>query len=221
METRPRVDFILLEDQQAAGEELLESVSGVPELHCKQWLKSIKEFHAQSETRADLFIVDIDFPDGSGLNLIRPLTAKNPSAKIIVYTAYEEENLLLKAIEQGADGFLVKGRDSSRLPEELRSLVSGGFPLTAALARKILLDYSQKAEPQEKVEEAILTVRETEILQFIALGLPVKEVAEELELSYHTVRRHVESIYRKLQAKNRVQAIRIARRQGILEDNED
>lgn len=212
----------MIEDHVETFEIVKSMLEYVPEIRCAGWHRSIREFTNREVRQADIFLVDIELPDGKGLHLIGGIKNEFPRSKVMIFTAFEDEDLLLDAIAFGADGFLVKGQDTERLAGEIMNVAFGGFSLTGSLARRILQRQSGRiCNSTAKGKVIPLTPREVEILQFIALGLSTKEVADELDVSHHTVRRHVEHIYQKLQVTNRTQAIRIARRRGILDTDED
>ena len=172
-------------------------------------------YHSLSKTlqaakEADVAIVDIKLPDGSGADLIPVLREKFPQMKILVYTATEDNSMLLSTIAQGASGYLLKGMPIEDLFDNIKVVASGGFTLSKAMAVEILGLHKKSPEAD------ILSGRETDVLRHLALGFTSGEIADALQLSAATVRKHLENIYRKLQVKSRSGAILFAIKSGII-----
>jgi DNA-binding NarL/FixJ family response regulator len=159
---------------------------------------------------ADVAIVDIKLPDGSGIDLIAVLRKRLPHIKILMYTAIEEGPTLLKAMGLGASGYLLKGTPASQIPDHVRVAAQGGVTFSPKIA-EVLLGLSRK-----RPEAEILTERETDVLRQLALGFTSGEIAGKLEVSAATVRKHLENIYRKLDVKSRSGAILFGIESGIL-----
>lgn len=213
----------IVEDHPETAQNLISIVGNTEILEFHKWYKTGEEImEAIATDPAEVYIVDIGLPNISGIDLILRIRQHRAGAKIIMHTVFEEEDLLLAAIENGADGYLLKDKDTSRIIDEIKSVMQGGFSLTPAVAKKILQKYSKTLKPDApKGQEQVLTEREVEILSFVALGLRQKDIADELDISYHTVRRHIESIYQKLKVSNKIQALRAAERLNILQRETD
>ncbi len=162
---------------------------------------------------ADLLILDMGLPDGSGSDLIAPVLSCRPKIKIAAYTVFEDEKLLIKCIRNGAKGYILKDTEKDLFLSELRVIALGGASLTMRMADRILKDISNAPE----ILTSPLTEREKEILNYMSLGYTSKSTADELNISGHTVRRHIENIYRKLEVSNKAEALRAARLFGLLE----
>lgn len=157
-----------------------------------------------------LAIVDLNLPDGSGIEVIAAVARLAPQAPVLVITAVEQPDIALAAIRAGASGYLVKAALDADLVRTVEQVLAGGSPITPAIARSLLQEFRQQPEraPAQALPDAALdriTARETEVLRLLARGYSNKEIARQLELSAGTVDTHVRNIYRKLSVNSRAQ----------------
>jgi len=144
---------------------------------------------------------------------------KFPEIEILVFTIFEEEEKVVKAIQAGANGYILKGASADRIIYAINSLYKGGSFIQPSLAR-ILLKYfklpsNQNLFPEE--DKIDLTKRELEVLQLTSKGFSNKEIAGILGISKSTIRTHLEHIYQKMDVTNRVEAITDAYKRGMIE----
>ncbi|MEQ9364597.1 MAG: response regulator transcription factor [Leptospirales bacterium] len=158
-----------------------------------------------------LVIHDIRLPGIDGIESIQKLRLAVPDLKIVMWTVFEDEAAIVAAIEAGATGYLLKETDPELLLAELKVMDLGGSPLTPRVADLILRRHRPREVPD------LLTERELEVLTYIAVGMKYVDVARELNVSLHTVRRHIENIYRKLNVHSRGAAVAKGRRFGLLQ----
>ena len=161
----------------------------------------------------DLIVIDLNLPDGTGIDVLRRIKAQKSQALCVVATAYDDDANLLNALNAGADGYLLKDQPCEQLMRDLQGIVSGSPPLSPPIARRIM-----KLAKQVPVTLLVipLSTREEEVLTHIAKGLSRTEVAEMLNLSTHTVASHVRSIYTKLNISSRAEAAVEAIRRGLI-----
>lgn len=170
---------------------------------------------------ADVLLVDLGLPDGSGIDVIRSAYAKWPTCAVMVCTTFGDEAHVMKSIEAGASGYLLKDGEPSDMVAEIRSLHAGGSPISPLIARQILTRF--RAAPSMPVatsperEHAMLSAREKEVLELITKGFTADEIAKLTQVSQHTVQTYVRRIYSKLKVTSKAEAIYEARSQGILE----
>jgi len=164
----------------------------------------------------DLLVTDLKLPDGHGTQAIRLLRSLNPDADAMVISVLADDETVVRAIEAGAAGYLLKDADSFELVEAVEELRAGRSPISSSIARVIVRRLNEPPPlPQPPLGKA-LTPREIEILWGIAKGLTYAELGEQLGISKQTVPVHVKSIYRKLEANNRSEAVFEASRRGLL-----
>ena len=167
-------------------------------------------------------LVDLGLPDGSGIELVGWLRARNDTLPILVISAWSTEEMILGALRAGASGYLLKERDDLEISMSLRSVVAGGAVIDPFIARRILALVNELGAAREtpsntaELHEA-LTRREMEILKCVADGMSNREIADGLSIAKATVETHVQKIYRKLAVKSRTQALLAARQHGLLQ----
>ncbi|AWB44427.1 DNA-binding response regulator [Paenibacillus sp. CAA11] len=164
----------------------------------------------------DLLLMDIGMPDMDGLEATRIIKLRFPYVKIVLITVSDDVAYLFEALKAGAQGFLLKNLSPSTWVEYLRAIINDEAPLPRELALQILQEFPG-APKAEYEEEHPLTVREREILQWVASGLTNREIAMQLEISDQTVKNHLKNILQKLQLENRVQLTRYALKRGWVE----
>ena len=185
--------------------------------------KNLKEAFLHIEQQhISLALVDLGLPDGNGIELIEKLRAQDSSALILVISAWSTQESLFSAIKAGATGYVLKERDDAEVLLSIRSILRGGAPIDPFIAQEILKQISasvitrSKGDKSLDSEVALLTNRETEILDLVAQGMSNKEIAEQLFVSKYTVESHIKHIYRKLSVTKRTKAVSTARSLGIL-----
>ena len=158
------------------------------------------------EAHADVTLVDLRLPDMTGFDLIKKIKVKSPNARIIVLSSHEGDVDIQRAMEAGAQGYVVKGIVRQELLEIIRSVHAGKRRLPAAVAQTLA----------EHVADEAISPRELEVLSLMAAGRRNKEIAGELSIAEDTVKMHVRNILSKLQVSDRTEAVTIALRRGII-----
>lgn len=171
---------------------------------------------ALRECAPQVLVVDLGLPDGSGLDLIEEVRVAAPTTAIMVLTVFGDEHKLIRAIERGARGYLLKDEPAIGLVEAIEQLRAGGAPISPAIARYLVARMSQAAPAAAPAPESVLTPREIEVLRLSAKGYNHAEVARLLDLSAHTVASYTRRIYEKLEVNSRSEAVFEASRLGLL-----
>jgi DNA-binding NarL/FixJ family response regulator len=178
----------------------------------------------------DLALIDLGLPDGNGLEIVKLLNSRSPNTVCIVSTLFDDDAHLFPALRAGARGYVLKDETLERLIELLQGIEAGQPPLSASIARRVLMHFANPSganhavahsrtanSQQETPHEALrLTERESDTLKLIAKGLNVPRIAELLGLSKHTVAGYVRDVYRKLSINSRAEATLIAAQRGML-----
>jgi len=167
----------------------------------------------------DLILMDINMPRCNGLEATRLIKEEMPHVRIVMLTVSEDDQDLFEAIKSGAEGYLLKTLKARELFEMIRGVLREEAPISRAMARKILEEFSAQARRQEKPDfpHEDLTRREKEVLQLVSEGASDKEIAARLCISPRTAKNHLHNILDKLQLQNRVQAAAYAVKQGIFQ----
>lgn len=171
-----------------------------------------------------LALVDINLPDGNGLDLITEIRHSSPNAYIITTTIFDDDEHILTALRNGANGYLLKDLSETIFIQKLRGILTGDPPLSPSIARRILHCFAQSniQNSHQKEESAYrsdcyaLSQREREVLTLVAKGLSRKEIAELLTISSNTVARYVRDVYQKLNISSQAEAAVEACRMGLV-----
>jgi DNA-binding NarL/FixJ family response regulator len=183
-------------------------------------LERVDEWRRRGESPPwDLVLMDLELPGTDGIACTGALKERLPAISVVVVTVVEDANAVLQAICAGADGYLTKRTPPAQILAELRSIMAGGSPLSAGVARTVLtLLRTQTIGPQrgQEASKLDLTEREQAVLRGLVQGLPYKRVADELGISLDTVRSHVRHVYGKLQVHSVAAAVARAVRDGLV-----
>lgn len=173
----------------------------------------------QGGPRLWLVVIDINLPDGSGIELVHEIATEWPETLAVVATMYDDDMHLMEAIGAGAKGYLLKGDEAEVLVGYLRRLTAGEPAMSPSIAHRILAHFREMAEQKIPApplrHHQSLSPRETDVLSLLGKGFTVAEAAQRLELSPQTVATYVRTIYSKLSISNRSQATLEARRRGL------
>ena len=163
----------------------------------------------------DVVLMDMQLPDGSGVQATAAVLAASPGTRVLVLSASDERDDVLVAVKAGASGYLVKSASKSELVEAVRATGSGQAVFTPGLAGLVLGEYRRMSREPASPAKPTLTERETEVLRHVAKGLSAKQIAGRLGVSHRTVENHVQASLRKLQLGNRVELARYAIENGL------
>jgi DNA-binding NarL/FixJ family response regulator len=215
--------ILLVEDDRSTREHLLAALSAQEDFRVCNACATLEEARRHLDDDVDVLLSDLGLPDGSGIDLIREVTAKKPAVLVMVLTVFGDERTVLAAIEAGATGYLLKTASPVDISVAVHELVGGGSPISPAIARHLLRRYQSAPAPVAMVTalpgaagKNPLTAREIDILRAVAKGFSAAEVGRLLSLSTHTVTTHVRNIYRKLEVSSRSSAIYEAVNSGWL-----
>ncbi|MDD6217412.1 MAG: response regulator transcription factor [Roseburia sp.] len=164
--------------------------------------------------KPDVLLLDINMPRMNGLEVLAKLKEKKIKTKVLVLTVHNEIDYLLKAVEIGINGYLLKDSESSELKKAIVSVVDGENYIQPSLIPSLNAKMIQRDNDKNKIED--LTRRELEVLKLLATGNYNKEIAEELGISERTVKNHVSNIFKKIEVTDRTQAAVFAIRNNLI-----
>jgi DNA-binding NarL/FixJ family response regulator len=163
----------------------------------------------------DVVLMDVSMPEMDGVEACRQVRLAVPGTKVVMLTMHADQDVLANAIRAGACGYLVKDCSTEEIADAVRMASNGDTALSPQLAAS-MLDEVRKLDMAPTREDRVVTKREEEVLQLIADGCSTSEVAEKMYISQKTVKNHLASIYQKLDARDRTQAVLRAVRMGIV-----
>ncbi|MDO9236568.1 MAG: response regulator transcription factor [Aquabacterium sp.] len=219
---------VLVEDNQANRVFLEACVKAHPQLQLAASFGMLAPARAWFDQHdADLLLVDLGLPDGSGLDLMREVHQRWPACDMLVVSMFGDEHNVLASIEAGAVGYVHKDDEATDIAETLLAVKRGASPISPMIARHLLRRIqpvvSPEAQPMAAVAEAeaisnaiSLSRREQEVLEFIAKGYSYAEIARQQGITVHTVQTHIKNLYGKLAVHSRSEAVYEANRLGLL-----
>lgn len=164
--------------------------------------------------KPDLLLLDINMPGKNGLEIIEEIKKLNFNVKIILLTVHNEVDYLLKAVEIGADGYVLKDSGSAELVNAIEIVMSGESYIQPDMIPMLNSKMIAKNSDKEKMKN--LTKRELEVLVLVSEGMFNKEIADKLSISERTVKNHISSIFKKIDVADRTQAAVFAIRNNLI-----
>jgi len=167
-----------------------------------------------------LAILDINLPDGSGIDLLKAITLESPETYAVICTIYDDDRHIFAALRAGARGYLLKDQPRRKQLQQLKEVIHGQPPLSPGVARRILAYFAADKVPTPAGAEnhgARLSARENEVLRLIAKGYSRPEVAGMLDISLNTVSGYTKAIYQKLDITSRAEAVAQAMKLGLID----
>ncbi|MEY4976140.1 MAG: hypothetical protein RIQ97_1335 [Pseudomonadota bacterium] len=234
----------LVEDDPSFARLLLDLIESTPTLSLVGHSASLADAMSRLPMAGvDLYLMDIGLPDGSGVDVMAHVHRLQPQARIMALTSLGDEKHILSSLEAGASGYVLKSEAPRDLLQHIMTLMNVGGVLSGQASKVLIGELTQRrstpvrsllsraaaeltlrreapvsAAPMSGDEESrpLLTPKEQVVLAGIQHGLQAKSIAHELGISIFTVNQHLRSIYRKLHVRNKMEAILVARNQGVL-----
>lgn len=153
----------------------------------------------------DICLMDIELPGMNGIEAIPKIKALSPNTQVVVVTVYENDDLVFKALCEGASGYLTKNMPSQKLIDSLKELENGGAPMSTNIARLVVSSF-------HKNRQSPLTARELEVLELLSSGKSYSTIADQLFVDKETVKSHIKNIYLKLEVHSKAEAIEKAKK---------
>lgn len=202
MQSTDKANLLIIEDHSIVALGLKTLLTGNAALGTIDNATTVKQAIEETvKQHYDLYIIDVELPDMSGIELVNSLKTLSPDSAFIFHTVHDELWTLRQMMNSGADGIVMKSDDTAELLNAISQVLAGGSYFSS--------NYRQACEQMEKYQE--LSRREVEVLQLIAEGLMTRDIAQRLFVSDNTVEFHRKRIMRKLCATNMAQLVK----QGI------
>lgn len=171
--------------------------------------------HKLETFNPDVLLLDINMPNMNGLEVLENMKTQKMNIKVLVLTVHNEVEYLMKAIDIGVNGYILKDSESVELKKAIFAVNSGETYIQPSLIPSLNSKMVEKNRDDEKIR--CLTNRELEVLKLLSFGMFNKEIAEKLSISERTVKNHVSNIFKKLDATDRTQAAVFAIRNNLIE----
>jgi two-component system response regulator NreC len=168
------------------------------------------------KSQPDVLVLDLSMPDLDGISVLKRISPQFPNLKILMLTLHEDEALLHAALKAGASGYILKRAAETELISAIQTVLRGDMYVDPSMVRKLLNNASLAATNQSQSNEA-LTPRETEVLKLIVQGYTNRQIGEELNISVRTAESHRANLSEKLGLHSRVELVRYARKNGLIE----
>ena len=168
-----------------------------------------------AELQPDVILMDLRMPGMGGLAAIEQILAQSPEMAIVILTTYNEDDLMMRGLQLGARGFLLKDTGRETLFHTIRAAARGETLLQPEILARVLAHTGKTAAP-DPIGQAVLTERELEVITAVARGDRNKEIALQLGVTERTIKAHLTNIYNKLGVDSRVTAVSVGIQQGIL-----
>ena len=208
-----KIRILVIDDHPVVRDGLVAILSTQPDFEIIGEAGSGQEaIDKAAALQPDILLLDLQLPDLDGVQVLQNLRQRYPQIQAIVFTAFDTDERILGALQAGAQGYLLKGAPREELFQAVRVVSQGGSLLQPVVASRLLRHVRQESAPPP----SSLTGREQEVLAQLALGRSNKEIAAALYITERTVKFHVSSILKKLDASNRTEAVTLAAQLGYI-----
>jgi DNA-binding NarL/FixJ family response regulator len=200
------INVALVEDQKDLCQSWMQIIESFNEFKCVCTCASAEQaVSVIPDAQPDVILMDIRLPRMSGIECTSRLKELLPQTPIVILTVLDDDELIFRALEAGADGYLLKRSKPADLRAALLDVLAGGAPMSSAIAWRVVRSF--RRPPANPQNQAHLSTREIEVLGLLSRGLSNKEIADQMRLSIETVRSYLKTIYDKLHVHCRTEAV--------------
>ncbi len=211
------INVAIIEDSIDAREGFRYLLNLDPEIRVLQAFESAEPLLMKPELLGmlDIILMDIELPGMDGITATGRIKKSNPGIDILILTIFEEQDKILRAIQAGATGYILKNSDPTELVSQIKSISQGGSPISPHVARTLVEQLQKERDQQKSPEDYHLTAREIEICREIIDGYTYREIADHLSISGTTAKRHILNVYAKLEVSSKVEFMRKIVTEGL------
>jgi DNA-binding NarL/FixJ family response regulator len=200
------IKVAIVEDDARVRASLAQLIDEAPGFSCVCQCNTAEDALERIPAAApDVVLMDIHLPNLSGIECAPRLRRALPALRILMLTVYEDNEVIFKALQAGASGYLLKRTPPAELLQAIAEVMRGGAPMTSEVARRVVESFRLPAHPD--VADVELSRREQEILELLTQGYVNKEIGERLSIGIETVQTHLKHIYEKLHVRSRTEAV--------------
>lgn len=217
----PSITFLLTGFGRLFRECISQAFSDDESLQLRDGVDGVDIGEQIAELHPEVVVINVEGREDEGVALIARLAREHPEVKLLVFGMEETHESILRFIEAGAQGYIARTASMVEFRDALALAVKGEMAASPAVIYAMfarLTELAQLRRRTETLESLRLSTRELDILRLMARGLSNKQIASRLSLSYHTIKNHVQNIFRKLDVARRIEAVEHARRQGWLDE---
>ena len=213
MATNQRIRVVIVDDHQMFAQGLEVILGADPSIEVVATAGSVEEGTAAVRLHSpDVVLMDYELPDGDGAQATLRIKEEKPETQVVMVTSFDDEGVLVRAIEAGCSGFITKHKAIQEVASAVRAASAGEALISPSMLARLL----PRLRHNPRGLGTDLTPREMETLQLLAQGMSNQQMAEKLVLSLHTVRNHVQNVITKMGAHSKLEAVATAVREGII-----
>jgi DNA-binding NarL/FixJ family response regulator len=201
-----KLNIALVEDDHEIRDVYSFLINKTDNMNCEGFEDAESFMAAFKKAPFDIVIMDVNLPGITGIECTQQIKKQRAETQVMMFTVYENNENIFKALEAGASGYLVKHSSPASIIDSINLLAEGGAPMSGPIARKVL-DFFNKTNKKTENNEFGLSDREAEILNLLAQGFRYQDIADQLFISFGTVRTHIYNIYSKMHVNNRTSAV--------------
>lgn len=213
-----KIRVALAEDNRMILKSLVEKLESYPDVMVKYTAQNGQALlnMLAKDHLVDIVLMDLQMPTLNGVETTRAIARNWPQIKVLVVTMFDDDENIFHAIMAGASGYILKEDSQAALYQNIVDTLNGGSAMSPGIAIKVLKMIRKPFQPNQANEQFGLTTREIEILNQLKSGLTYEKIADNLNISYFTVRKHIENIYKKMKVSNKLDAITKASDNNLL-----
>lgn len=208
------IRVLIVEDQRMIADLLTAMLAREDDIEVVGWARTASEARVQvAAGEPDVVLMDFRLPDGDGVAVTQQLRQENPDVAVVMVTAAESDTVLTAALQAGCSGYITKGQPSAEVVAAVRTAHEGGSTISPELLARALPRLSGRTSGSDR---SPLTPRQLQVLQLLARGSSTQEIADQLGVSPNTVRNHTQAVLTRLDAHSKLEAVAVARQEGLL-----
>ena len=207
----------ILEDDQPLREAIVNYLNVTRTFHCLFNASKISDLISlKPDIVPDIILLDVYLEEGPSINYLRSLTEHFAASRIVIMTGDTRDELLLQAIEQGVQGYILKPFTMTSLVQTLEAILANGTFLSPDLVKKLMKTLAKRNNQEAVMNDMGLTAQQKKIMSLLKDGLTYKAIASNMNLSYHTINQHIKNIYKKLNVSSRFELINLHQRRNYV-----